>query len=47
MCMSPEQKRQIEEARRESIEKTYNVNAAGEKTSLKEFDKFSNQVNNE
>lgn len=45
--MSPAQKRQIEEARRESEMKTMNVNAAGEKTSLKEYDNFSNQVNNE
>lgn len=41
------QKRQIEEARRESEEKSVGVNAAGEKTSLKEFDNFSNQVNDE
>ena len=47
MCMSPEQKRKIEEARRESMEKTMNVNATGEKTSLKQYDDFSNQINNE
>lgn len=45
--MSPEQKRQIEEARRESIEKTFNVSADGLKRPLKEFDAFSNQINNE
>lgn len=42
--MSPEQKRQIEEARRESIEKTYDVCADGKKN--KESD-YCNQVNNE
>jgi hypothetical protein len=47
MCISPEQVRQKEAARRESEEKTYNVNAAGEKSSLKEYDDFSNQINNE
>lgn len=45
--MSPEQRRKIEEARRESEEKTYGVCATGEKGSLKEFDDFSNQINNE
>jgi hypothetical protein len=47
MCISPEQQRQKDEARRESIEKTMNVNAAGEKTSLKEYDNYSNQINDE
>ena len=47
MTMSPEQKRQIEEARRESIEKTYNVCATGEKREYKEYDDFGNQINNE
>lgn len=42
--MSPEQKRQIEEARREAIEKTYDVAADGKKH--KEAD-YCNQVNNE
>lgn len=45
--MSPEQKRQMEEARRESIEKTYNVCATGEKKEYKEYDSFGNQINNE
>lgn len=45
--MSPEQKRQMEEARREAIEKTYNVCADGEKHKEDEYDKFSNQINNE
>ncbi len=45
--MSPDQRRQIEEARRESEEKTYGVNATGMKTSLKEFDCYSNQIDNE
>ena len=44
--MSPEQKRQIEEARRESEEKTYNVCADGQKHKA-EYDKYSNQVNDE
>jgi hypothetical protein len=44
--MSPEQKRQIEEARRESEEKTYNVCADGQKHKG-DYDKFSNQVNDE
>ena len=47
MSMSAEQKRQIEEARKESIEKTYNVCADGEKHAQKEYDAFSNQINNE
>lgn len=46
MTMSPEQRRQIEEARRESIEKTYNVCANGEKK-LSEYSPSANQVNNE
>lgn len=44
--MSPEQKRQIEEARRESEEKTMDVCADGQKHKA-EYDKYSNQVNNE
>jgi hypothetical protein len=47
MCESAEQRRKKEEARREAIETTHNVNATGEKTSLREFDQFSNQINNE
>jgi hypothetical protein len=47
MTMSPEQRRQIEAARKESEEKTYGVCATGEKYSLKEYDDFSNQINNE
>jgi hypothetical protein len=42
--MSPEQKRKIEAARRESEEKTYNVNATGEKVKEPEV---CNQINNE
>lgn len=45
--MSPEQARKKEEARQESMEKTMNVNATGEKTSGKMYDDFSNQINNE
>lgn len=47
MTMSPEQRRQIDAARKESEEKTYGVNATGEKGSLKQYDDFSNQINNE
>lgn len=46
MCMSPEQKRQIEEARRESLEKSVNVCANGEKKAS-EYSESSNQINNE
>jgi hypothetical protein len=46
MCISPEQIRQKEEARRESIEKSYNVCATGEKNAG-EYDAFSNQINDE
>lgn len=46
MCMSAEQKRQIEEARRESIEKSYNVCADGQKHES-EYDRFANLINNE
>lgn len=45
--ISESQKRQKEEARRESIEKTYNVCATGEKRAQKEYDNSSNQINNE
>lgn len=45
--MSPEQRRQIEEARRESIEKTYNVCADGEKKDERQYDQFANLINNE
>lgn len=47
MSISPEQQRQKDEARRESMEKTMNVNATGEKSSLKEYDDYSNQINDE
>lgn len=47
MCMSPEQKRQQEQARRESEEKTYNVCATGEKYSQTEYSASPNQINNE
>lgn len=46
--MSPEQKRQIEEARRESEEKTYNVCADGQKHADYDNDAYSdNLINNE
>jgi len=45
--MSPEQKRKMEEARRESEEKTYNVCADGQKHKQDEYDKYANQINNE
>lgn len=44
MTMSPEQCRQIEEAKRESEEKTYNVCADGKK---KSEEPYCNQINNE
>lgn len=47
MCISAEQQRQKDEARKQAIEKTMNVNATGQKSSLKEYDDFSNQINNE
>lgn len=42
--MSPEQKRQIEDARRESIEKSKDVCADGEKNKS-EYDHYSNEIN--
>lgn len=45
--MNPNQKKQIEEARRESEEKTYNVCADGLKKSEKMYDDYVNQINNE
>ena len=44
--MSPEQRRKIEEARRESEEKTFDVCADGQKHKS-EYEQSSNQVNNE
>jgi hypothetical protein len=46
-CISPEQQRQKDQAKREAIANTMNVNATGEKTSLREYDDFSNQINDE
>jgi len=46
MTMSPEQRRQIEEARREAHEKSDNVCANGEK-SKSEYDDAGNQINDE
>jgi hypothetical protein len=46
MAISPEQQRQKDEARREAIEKTYNVCANGEKKAS-EYDNDANQINNE
>jgi hypothetical protein len=45
-CISPEQQRQKDEAKRESIEKSYNVCATGEKKAS-DYDEFANLVNNE
>jgi len=45
--MSLEQKRQIEAAKRESEEKTYNVCADGQKHASNEYSQSSNQINNE
>lgn len=44
--ISPDQQRQKDEARKESIEKSYNVCATGEKKAS-EYDEFANQINNE
>lgn len=44
--MNENQKKQIDEARRESIEKSYNVCANGEKKAS-EYDEVANQVNDE
>ncbi len=44
--MNDNQRKQIEDARREAIEKTYNVCADGEKKKS-DYDEFSNEVNNE
>lgn len=45
MSMSPDQKRQQEEAYRESCEKTHGVRADGEKHPG--YTPFSDQINNE
>lgn len=47
MCVSPEQQKQKDDARREAIEYTQNVNATGQKSAEKEYDDASNQINNE
>jgi hypothetical protein len=47
MCISPEQIRKKEEARKDAIESTYNVNATGEKHSTNEYGPFGNQIDNE
>lgn len=46
MCISPEQQRQKDEARKESMEKTMDVCADGQKNKS-EYDAASNQINNE
>jgi hypothetical protein len=46
MTMSPAQKAKIEEAKRESEEKTFDVCADGQKHKG-DYDSSSNQVNNE
>ncbi len=45
--MNENQKKQIEEARRESLEKSEGVCANGEKYSQKEYSDTPNQINNE
>jgi len=45
--MSENQKKQLEDARKAAIENTDGICATGEKSPLKEFDDFSNQINNE
>jgi hypothetical protein len=47
MCMSAEQKRQKDEARREAIQNTHGIDATGHKGSLREFDHFSNEIDDE
>lgn len=47
MTMSPVQKKQLEDAKKESEEKTFNVCADGQKHNANEYDQFSNQINNE
>ena len=47
MCASPEQLRKKDEAKRDAMTNTMGVNATGEKSSLKEYDDFSNQINDE
>ncbi len=44
--MNDNQRKQIEDARRESEEKTYNVCADGQKKTS-EYDEAANQINNE
>jgi hypothetical protein len=44
--MSPEQKRKMEEARRQAIENTYDVCADGQKHKS-EYDAYANQIDNE
>lgn len=44
--MSAEQERKLREAKRQAEEKTYNVDATGEKVSLTRYSDFSNQINN-
>ena len=45
--ISQEQKRKMEEAKREAHEKTDNVCADGQKHAAGEYDVASNQINNE
>lgn len=47
MCISAEQQRQKDDARREALHNTLGVDAAGHKGSLKEFDHFSNEIDDE
>lgn len=47
MCESPEQRRKKEEARKEAIRDTYDVNADGEKHKARSHGDFGNQINNE
>ena len=44
--MNDNQRKQLEDAKRESEEKTYNVCADGQKKAS-EYDEASNQINNE
>lgn len=47
MCISPEQQRQKDAARAESMEKTMGISATGEKSALNQYDDFSDQINND
>ena len=47
MCISANQLKKKEMARREAIENTMDVCATGEKHKYNEYDNYGNQINNE